>query len=131
MAIDGEPLRPLAQGELEQRFAERFPGVIGRFASQDATWILRRVDQPTRMLHPAADCFRAAGYAIRDERLLMGKSGLRRCFTATHERNRLLVCEQIVGADGESFTDTSAWYWAAAFGRTRGPWLATTRAERI
>jgi len=131
MLVEGELLRPLAMGDLEQRFAARFPGAISRFASDDALWILRRVDRPTRMLHPAADCFRAAGYAIREERLVAGKSGLRRCFTAARERNRMLVCEQIVGADGESFTDTSAWYWAAALGRTRGPWLATTRAEPI
>ncbi len=128
LVVEGERLRPLAMGDIERRFAARFPGAIGRFASEDATWILRRVDRPTRMLHPATDCFRAAGYSIRDEQLSLGSHGLRRCFKAENEGGQFLVCERIVGADGESFTDTSAWYWAAALGRSRGPWLATTRA---
>ena len=131
LVVEDEHLRPLAMDDVERRFADRFPGTIGRFASKDAIWILRRVDRPTRMLHPAADCYRAAGYSIHDERLVLGKNGLRRCFTAAREADQMLVCEQIVGADGEIFTDTSAWYWAAALGQTRGPWLATTRAESL
>ncbi len=127
-ALDGELLRPLAMNDIERRFATRFPGAIGRFASEEATWILRRVDRPTRMLHPAADCYRASGYAIHDERLSRGSGGLQRCFVAARDGVELNVCERIVDADGGTFTDTSAWYWAAALGRSRGPWLSTTRA---
>jgi hypothetical protein len=126
--LDGEQLRPLAMNDVERRFAASFPGVIGRFASDEATWILRRVERPTRMLHPAADCYRASGYSIRDERLSLGPRGLQRCFVAARDSGNLNVCERIVDADGKAFTDTSAWYWAAALGRSRGPWLATTRA---
>ena len=129
--LDGESLRPLAMNDVERRFATRFPGAIGRFASEEAIWILRRVDRPTRMLHPAADCYRASGYAIRDERLSRGQGGLQRCFVATRNGVDLNVCERIVDADGGSFTDTSAWYWAAALGRSHGPWLATTRAAPL
>lgn len=128
LAFDGEALRPLALSDVERRFASRFPGAIGRFASGDATWILRRVERPTRMLHPATDCYRGLGYAIRAERLVAGPHGLQRCFEAARGDDRLGVCERIVDADGASFTDTSAWYWAALLGRSRGPWLATTRA---
>jgi len=129
--IDGETLRPLALGDVEARFAARFPGAIARFASSRATWILRRVERPTRMLHPAADCYRGLGYAVRDERLTTGASGLERCFNAARDGRQLRVCERIVDAAGASFTDTSAWYWNAALGRSRGPWLAVTRAAPI
>lgn len=129
LAVDGERLRPLASSAVDRRFAARFPGAIGRFASEDATWILRRVDRPTRMLHPSTDCFRGLGYAIRTERLVAGPHGLQRCFVATREGGALDVCERIVDADGRSFTDTSAWYWSAVLGRSRGPWFAATRAS--
>ena len=130
-AIDGAALRPLALSDVEARFAARFPGSIGRFASDDATWILRRVERPTRMLHPAADCYRGLGYAVRDERLVAGASGLERCFVAARARRELSVCERIIDADGRAFTDVSAWYWHAALARSRGPWLAITRAAPL
>lgn len=126
--IDGEGLRPVALTDVERRFAERFPGSIGRFASRQATWILRHVEAPTRMLHPAKDCFRGLGYRIEAERLVRRPAGLERCFRASRAGTALEVCERIVDADGGVFTDTSAWYWSAALGRSRGPWLASTRA---
>jgi hypothetical protein len=129
--VDGEHLRPLALSDVEQRFAARFPGAIARFAAADAQWILRRVERPTRMLHPAADCYRGLGFSIRDERLSRGAHGLQRCFKAVRDGNTINVCERIVDANGRTFTDTSAWYWAAALGQSRGPWLATTRASAL
>jgi len=68
---------------------------------------------------------------VRDERLTTGASGLERCFNAARDGRQLRVCERIVDAAGVSFTDTSAWYWNAALGRSRGPWLAVTRAAPI
>jgi hypothetical protein len=130
-SIAGETLRPIAPSAVEARFAARFPGAIGRFASGDATWVLRRVEQPTRMLHPASDCYRGLGYSIRAERLVATASGLERCFVAVRARSRLEVCERIVDADGGVFTDTSGWYWQALLGRSRGPWLVTTRAAPL
>ena len=38
---DGDALRPLALTAVEQRFAERFPGHIGRFAAEGRVWVLR------------------------------------------------------------------------------------------
>lgn len=129
--FEGRALRPLALGAVEQRFAAQFPGAIGRFTDGRRTVILRRVREPTRMLHPAADCFRGLGYAIGDERLERTPDGLRRCFAATTVDGRLRVCERIVDARGVVYTDASSWYWAAALGRSDGPWLATTVAERV
>jgi hypothetical protein len=130
--FEGRPLRPQALGAVEQRFADRFPGAIGRFDDGRRAIVLRHVTEPTRMLHPAADCFRGLGYAIRDERLEADARGtLQRCFVAEHDGSKLRVCERIVDADGAVYTDASWWYWAAALGRSTGPWLATTTAEPL
>lgn len=128
--LDGATLRPLAMSALEQRFAARFPGRIARFDGGQAQWVLREVREPTRMLHPAADCYRGLGWRIGGTQLEQDKQTRRwRCFVADRGGQRLRVCERIEGADGSSFTDTSAWYWAALMGRSTGPWRATTRVE--
>jgi hypothetical protein len=130
---DGAPLQPLALSEVEQRFAERFPGAIARMTDGEQVVVLRQVNAPTRMLHPAADCYRALGYGIAQARLERDvHARLWRCFVAERQgAGKLHVCERIVDAEGEAFTDTSAWYWAAASGRSSGPWQAMTLARRI
>lgn len=130
---DGMPLRPLALGEVEQRFADRFPGAIARLTDGRQTLVLREVDSPTRMLHPAVDCYRALGWRIEQTRLERdAQERLWRCFIAEGRRSqKLRVCERIVDNAGVAFTDTSAWYWAAATGRSDGPWQAVTLARRI
>ena len=65
----GQPVRPLALSAVEQRFAQAFPGHIARLTDGRQIVVLREVRQPTRMLHPAVDCFRALGYRIEGERL--------------------------------------------------------------
>jgi hypothetical protein len=130
---DGAPLRPMALGTVEQRFAERFPGAIARLTDGRQTLVLRQVNAPTRMLHPAADCYRALGFRIGDTRLERDpQDRLWRCFvTDGPSGQKLRVCERIVDAQGVAFTDTSAWYWAAAGGRSKGPWQAVTLARPI
>ena len=61
---DGAALRPLALTAVEQRFAQQFPGRIGRFDAGGGIWCCARWQRPTRALHPAADCFRGLGYRI-------------------------------------------------------------------
>ena len=128
---DGAPLRPMALGAVEQRFAERFPGAIARLTDGRQTLVLREVNAPTRLLHPAADCYRALGYRIGEIRLQRDpRDRLWRCFvTEGPGGQKLRVCERIVDAAGTAFTDTSAWYWAAASGRSQGPWQAVTLAR--
>jgi hypothetical protein len=131
-AVDGAPLRPLALSAVERRFAERFPGRIGRFESPEATWVLRDVSRPTRTLHPASDCFRGLGYRIGLAQLEHdGQSRLWRCFVAEQGGQRVRVCERIVDANAQAFTDTSAWFWAATLGQSAGPWRAMTRVEAL
>jgi hypothetical protein len=128
---DGAALRPLALSEVERRFAQHFPGAIARMTDGQQTLVLRQVNAPTRMLHPAADCYRALGFRIEEARLERdARARLWRCFvTERHGAQKLRVCERIVDADGTAFTDTSAWYWAAASGRSNGPWQAVTLAR--
>lgn len=132
-AWDGAPLRPLALGEVEQRFAQRFPGAIARLTDGERMFVLRHVATPTRMLHPAADCYRALGYRIAQTRLERdARDRLWRCFHAERQgAARLQVCERIVDANGTAFTDTSAWYWAAAGATSPGPWAAITIAKPL
>ncbi len=131
----GQALRPLAQSALEQRFAAQFPGRIARFAAADGSeLLLREVQRPTRMLHPAADCWRGIGWRIEATRLEHDADDLLwRCFEATRPSTdgsrRVRVCERIVDARGQAFTDTSAWFWAAALNRSQGPWQAVTKVE--
>jgi hypothetical protein len=128
---EGRPLRPLATSAVEQRFAARFPGAIARFTDGERVFVLREVTRPTRMLHPAADCFRGIGHRIGVARLEHDARGrLWRCFESTAPDGQALrVCERIQGSDGSSFVDASAWFWAAAAGRSLGPWRAVTMVE--
>jgi hypothetical protein len=127
----GQALRPLAMSAVEQRFAAQFPGRIARFAVADGSeLVLRDVNRPTRMLHPAADCWRGIGWRIEATRLEHDNDALLwRCFDAVKDGQRVRVCERIVDAQGQSFTDTSAWFWAASLQQSQGPWQAITRVE--
>ena len=128
----GEPLRPLALSDVEQRFALQFPGTLARMTDGRQVLVLRAVHRPTRMLHPAADCYRGLGYATGRQQLqLDAQDRLWRCFEAERSGQRLHVCERIVDAGGTGFTDASAWYWAAVLGRSAGPWQAITVARPL
>ncbi len=128
----GATLRPLAPTELEQRFGRRFPGSLARLTDGTHTLVLRTVHQPTRMLHPAADCYRGLGYQIAAAQLLQDQQNrLWRCFEASRPGTRLRVCERTVDAQGQGFTDTSAWYWAALASQSTGPWQAITVATPL
>jgi len=129
---DGRALRPLALSAVEQRFASRFPGQVARLTDGEQVLVWREVQRPTRMLHPAADCYRGLGYRIDEGRLERdAQARLWRCFVATQGGQRLRVCERIVDAQGQSFTDTSNWFWAAQLGQSTGPWQAVTTARSL
>jgi hypothetical protein len=129
----GQSLQPLALSPVEERFARQFPGRIARFALADQSeLVLREVTRPTRMLHPAADCWRGIGWRIEAARLERdGDAALWRCFEAVRDGERVRVCERIVDASGQAFTDTSAWFWAASLGKSQGPWQAVTHVEGL
>ncbi|MCW5651145.1 MAG: hypothetical protein KIS62_15465 [Ramlibacter sp.] len=127
---DGQPLRPLALSEVELRFSRQFPGAIARLTDGRQVVVLRQVEQPTRLLHPAADCYRALGYSVQTPQLEQDTHArLWRCFTARRGGQSQRVCERIEDAQGQAFTDTSAWYWAALWAQSPGPWQAITVAR--
>jgi hypothetical protein len=129
---DGQPLRPLALSPVEQRFAAQFPGRVSRLTDGLQVLVWRDVQRPTRMLHPASDCYRGLGYRIEQARLEHdAQDRLWRCFTATRDGQQVRVCERIVDAKGQAFTDASSWFWAAQLGQSTGPWQAVTLARKL
>jgi hypothetical protein len=129
---EGHALRPLALSAVEMRFAARFPGHIARLTDGEQVVVMREVRQPTRMLHPAADCYRGLGYRILQAQLEHDAHQRRwRCFVAERAGQRTRVCERIVDAQGQAFTDASSWFWAAQLGQSSGPWQAITVARSL
>jgi exosortase/archaeosortase family protein len=128
----GRVLRPLALDAVEARFATHFPGRIERLTDEESVLVWREVRSPTRMLHPASDCYRGLGYHIADARLERdAEARLWRCFVAVRDGRRVRVCERIEDARGASFTDASSWFWAAQLGSSIGPWHAITVATPL
>ncbi len=143
---EGRPLRPLALTPPETRFAGTFPGTMARFTDGSREILFRRVTRPTRKLHPASDCLRASGYTVTPlpaETAGPGRTWSR--LAATRKGERLEVRELVVAGDGtaagtsalegagnaETWTDVSAWYWNALWGRSAGPWTAVTISRRL
>ena len=128
----GALLRPLALSEVELRFAKHFPGSVARMTDGKQVLVLRTVARPTRMLHPATDCYRGLGYRIHNEQLEIQTDKARwRCFVADRGGRAVRVCERIEDAQGQGYTDTSAWYWASVAGQSTGPWKAITVATPL
>lgn len=129
-SFEGRPLRPLPLADREAGFVRGFPGRVGRFTDGRSELVIRWVVEPSRRLHPSADCFRGLGYAIRpadSERDALGRRW--GAFLAVKEKQTLLVRELIVAANGRSWSDVSSWYWPAALGRSSGPWWTYTVAH--
>ncbi len=130
--LQNNELIPLPLTEREEAFSRDFPGKIGRFTDGSREIILRWVTKDTRKLHPASDCFRGAGYAVHPLPVRVDSSGDHwGCFSAQRQSTSLRVCERIRDTSGVSFSDTSAWFWAATMGTSSGPWWAETVAEAI
>lgn len=123
----GHPLVRVPLSHDEQRFLTDFPGAVARFSDGEHDIIMRWVDQPTRRLHPAEDCYRGWGYELSESKIHADGDGTQwRCFTARSGARERRVCEQLRDLEGAHFTDVSSWYWSATLGRTTGPWLVTT-----
>jgi hypothetical protein len=126
--FEGRPLRALALTAVEERFAQSFPGRIGRFSDGRREIVMRWIAAPTRKLHAASDCFKGSGYRVTPLPLQTTNGTTWGAFTAERRDQRLSVREAIFAADGRRWTDVSAWYWATARNQTRGPWWAITVA---
>jgi hypothetical protein len=123
-------LAPLKLNPRDTQFARQFPGQIAAFTDGNSTWIVRWLAQPTRKLHPATDCLRATGYGVKPEPILAANGGTHwGVVTASRGNENLIIRERIIDAKGGEFTDVSAWFWAATFEKSSGPWWCVTRIE--
>lgn len=129
--FEGVPLRPAPLHPVEARFGEAFPGTFAAFTDGRRRIVFRRIMQPTRKVHPAGDCLRAAGYAVRPAPAQRHpETGLWGVVRATKDGRVYQVREHIVDASGaRAWTDVSAWYWSALVRPGDGPWLAITVIE--
>jgi hypothetical protein len=121
----------LPMSEVEQSFANHFPGHIARFTDGNAIWVIRHTAKPTRMLHSAIDCYRGLGYKVSTQRIVEDTQLKRwRCFNASKVYS-LQVCERIVDNQGAQWTDVSAWYWQNVFKQNSHEWWAITQVTAI
>jgi len=126
--FEGRPLQPLPLSSAEQRFARDFPGRLGRFSDGQREIVLRWVEQPTRKLHPAADCFRGSGYRVSPMpiEVIEGRAWGR--FDARRSGEHWQVREVIVDGSGRAWTDASSWYWSTMREQAQRGWWSITVA---
>lgn len=125
--LDGKPLREIPLSETEAGFQAGFPGRVGKFEAQGEVVILRWISQETRRLHPAADCYKGLGYTASAQTVSKDASGSWGRTLVSKGDQHLQVQEQLRDSAGQSWSDVSAWYWAAFLGQTQGPWWSVTR----
>ncbi len=114
----------------EQLFQRGFPGRVAKFRDGDRTVVVRWVTVPTRRLHPASDCYRGLGYAVKPLSEAVDAHGRRwGRFRARGNTETVIVRERICDSERGNWTDASSWFWSAILGNTRGPWWAITIAE--
>lgn len=129
-SFEGRPLKPLPLADREAGFLRAFPGRAGRFTAGRREVVIRWVVEPSRRLHPSADCFQGLGYGIRPADSERDGQGRRwGAFLAIKEKRTLRVRELVVDAAGASWSDVPSWYWPALLGRSPGPWWVFTVAE--
>jgi hypothetical protein len=128
--LEGHALHPLPLSPRETLFVREFPGRVARFQDGRREIIVRWVNAPTRLLHPAADCFKGVGYAITPLPARRNADGhVMSCFRATRGNETMTTCELIRGPDGAHWPDVSAWYWSALLGGSPAPWWSYVTAE--
>jgi hypothetical protein len=127
---EGRELSPLPLSDRETNFLRDFPGRVGRFSDGRREIIVRWVSEPTRLLHPAADCFRGSGYSIAPLPTKIDRAGaMMGCFRATRDGFAMTVCEAVRDEHGRSWPDASSWYWTTMLSGSDGPWWSIVEAE--
>ena len=130
-SFEGSPLRQLPLSTVEQRFERSFPGRMARFSDGSREIVMRWVMESTRKLHHASHCFKASGYSIEPLPIKIDVNGNNwGSFRAVRGSEELVVYKRIYDETGQSWIDVSSWYWAAFWGKSRGPWWAVSVAEK-
>jgi hypothetical protein len=127
---EGKSLTELPLSAKEELFVQGFPGKIGRFSDGHRELIIRWVEQPSRKLHPAIDCFKGIGYYITPLPIQTNQQGIKMgCFNANKDGQSLEVCEYITAADGQSWSDVSSWYWQTFMAAQQSGWFSYVIAK--
>lgn len=109
--------------------SRQFPGRMARFSDGDRQIVLRWVAGPTRLLHPASQCFRGAGYTIGPAAMRHADAGAAKsCFRASKNGVAFVICERVF-AGARSWPDVSAWYWHALLNSTPSGYWAIVEVE--
>jgi len=128
--FQGAKLRQLPLTAKERGFSQNFPGKIGRFTDGSREMIIRYIEQPSRKLHPSADCLRGSGYSVEPTPIRRDQNGqFWGCVLAQRDAATYRVCERIYDQSGNSWYDVSSWYWLVVLQNKQGPWWAVTVAE--
>jgi hypothetical protein len=120
---------------LEDRFAGEFPGAMARFTDGRREILFRRVEAPTRKLHPSAECLGAAGHAVKPLPARTDTDGHAWSRSEAEKDGETLevwesICEDRQDGKGACWPDIPSWYWQALLGKSRGPWTAVTVSGR-
>lgn len=130
-SLQGKPLTEMTLTPAEIRFLRQFPGKAAKFSDGSSEIILRWITEPSRRLHPAAECFRAAGYTIHPKAIWQDSADHQwNVFEASAHGKTLRIYERIFDHQGRQWPDVSSWYWSALMGRTQGPWWTITYVVR-
>lgn len=129
-----EPFRNMREQPLtgtETRFAAEAGTSVARFTGNGRDWVLRWIPNASRRIHPAEECYRAAGWRVHPlpMRFIVPSDGSFAsarwgCFEAQRGTIGAEVCQTIIDGSDRSWSDVGSWWWAAIFHRTPAPWLA-------
>jgi exosortase/archaeosortase family protein len=129
--FEGRPLIRRTRAREAAAFVTGFSGKTGVFEQDGRIVVMRWIRSASRGVHPAADCFRAGGYAVAPGGLARDEAGVLWAeFTASRgDGERWRVREHWRDDHGGAWMDVSAWYWAATRDDAGGPWWAVTVAS--
>lgn len=131
--LDGKVLKELPvynENKKLKSFLADFPGQVKVFSDGERIYIIRFVNKMTRKLHPASDCYRAAGYKVEFQPTLIKSAGEHwSSFKASRADREVMVRERITDSLGSQWTEPSAWYWSALKNETKSPWWGITVEE--
>jgi hypothetical protein len=132
VTFEGRTLASIPLAPEDSYFARGgFPGRISRFTDGARHVVVRWVNAPTRRLHPAAQCFKGAGYEIDPRPMRRTADGaLMGCFAARKEGRSLRVCEMVRNAEGRTWSDVSSWHWSAMLAPSAQHWWSYVVVER-
>ena len=111
-------------------FLADFPGQVKIFSDGERIYIIRFVRKITRKLHPASDCYRAAGYRVEFQPMIIKSAGEHwSSFRASRADREVMVRERITDSLGNQWSEPGAWYWSALKNETKAPWWGITVEE--